>query len=92
MNKRNEVGKVQGEIEQKYIKKKNYKKQIILGILSFIYAVCLVFGHDIMLNYEDGVQYTDLSVWMRIISWTFIFCFAINAMFIICAKIWRGGG
>ncbi len=64
MNKRNEVGKVQGEIEQKYIKKQIIKKQIILGILSFIYAVCLVFGHDIMLNYEDGIQYSDFSFWL----------------------------
>lgn len=65
---------------------------MVLGILSVIYAICLVFGHDIMLNYEDGVQYTSLSVWMRVVLWIAILFFALNIARIAVTRIWRGGG
>lgn len=74
------------------MQKQEIRRQIIFGILSVIYAICLVFGHDIMLYYEDGVQYTDLSVWMRVALWSSIFFLTMNLARITVAKIWRGGG
>lgn len=73
------------------MQKQEIRRQVVLGILSVIYAICLVFGHDIMLNYEDGVQYTSLSVWMRVVSWIVILFFALNIARIAVTRIWRGG-
>lgn len=73
------------------MQKQEIRRQIIFGILSVIYAICLVFGHDIMLYYEDGIQYTSLSVWMRVALWAAILFFALNIACIAVTKIWRGG-
>lgn len=84
--------KIQEKTEYKNMQKQEIRRQVVLGILSVIYAICLVFGHDIMLNYEDGVQYTSLSVWMRVVSWIVILFFALNIARIAVIRIWRGGG
>lgn len=74
------------------MQKQEIRRQIIFGILSVIYAICLVFGHDIMLYYEDGIQYTSLSVWMRVALWVVVSLFSLNIVRIIAINIWRGGG
>lgn len=84
--------KILEKTEYKNMQKQEIRRQVVLGILSVIYAICLVFGHDIMLNYEDGVQYTSLSVWMRVVSWIVILFFALNIARIAVIRIWRGGG
>ncbi len=63
------------------------KKQIIIGMLSFIYAICIVLGHDIMLN--DTIQYSNITVYVRILLWMFLWDGVINLILVLisyCCK------
>lgn len=62
------------------------RKQVILGILSVAYALCLIFGHDIM-NY-DTVTYMSISLWVRIVKRAIALYFGLNLGWIAGKWIW----
>lgn len=60
------------------------RRQGITAVLSVIYAVCIVYGNDIMNN--DTVAYMSGGTWRRIVIWSVIMYFCTNLCRLLLQK------